>query len=100
MGLSNQDDHTRPIEDTRVPLFHHIALPNVEYNEWKRVEEAQSQHSPSDPVVEDNQCFMRYASQGRDHVGLGCEYSKEQLVRSPKIFARAGINTLRTEDKP
>lgn len=70
ISLRNQGNHSGPIDDTRIPHSDHITFPIMEDDERERVNKSQSEHGPSDPVMEHDQSFVRDTSQGCDHIGL------------------------------
>lgn len=76
--LRNQSNHTRPVEHTRVPLLHHIALPDVEDDKRERVHQGQDEHGIADPSVEDLQLLVADARHGGDEIALGAERDDER----------------------
>lgn len=71
VGLGDDGDDACPVCHRGVPLFHHIALPDVEDDEGKGVDQCEDEHGVADPSVEDLESFVADSRHGCDHVGFG-----------------------------
>ena len=73
--LRDENRNVHPIDNTCVPLLHHITLPDVEHDEWKGVDKGEDKHRPENPAMEDLRLFMGNASQADDPIRFRrCNY--------------------------